>query len=342
MIDEQRKISAALAQRRHLELHDVEPIEQVLAKTPPRTSPGRSRLVLAMMRTSTGAGRVPPTGHTSRSSITRRSLTWSGRGAHRSRREERASIGRDEQARIRLYGRCERAAHMPEELALEQGLGDRPAVDRDEGPVTAGAGRVHRARDQLLADPALPRDQHGARGAGAPGDLLAKGAHRVGLADEGLRDRPRLMRVPRAQALSPAGLPLLEHALHARAQVVDAERLLEIVPCAVPKGGDGGLEARVGRHENDRRARIEHPRALQHREAPDTRHDDVGEDDVEFLRGDPRDRLLAAARRRHLIPLGRQGRGQHLLHGNNVVDHENRRCHGLQGPRWSQAGREPR
>ena len=217
---------------------------------------------------------------------------------------------------------------MPEELALEQGFRDRPAVDRDEGPVAAGAGRVHRARDQLLADPALPRDQHGARGAGAPGDLLAKGAHHAALADEGLRDRPRLMRVPRAQALSPQGLALLEHALHARAQLVDAERLLEIVPCAVPKGGDGGLEARVGRHENDRRPRIEQARALQHREAPDTGHDDVGEDDVELLLRDSRDRLLAAARGRHLIPVGRQGRGQHLLHGRHVVDHENRRWHG--------------
>jgi hypothetical protein len=216
---------------------------------------------------------------------------------------------------------------MSEELALEQGFRDRPAVDRDEGPVAARAGRVHRARDQLLADPALPRDQHGARGAGAPGDLLAKGAHHAALADEGLRDRPRLMRVPRAQALSPQRLTLLEHALQARAQLVEAERLLEIVPGALPKGRDGGLEARVGSHENDRRPRIEQPRTLQHREAPDTGHDDVGEDHVELLLRDSRDCLLATARGRHLIPVGRQGRGQHLLHGWNIVDHENRSWH---------------
>ena len=236
-------------------------------------------------------------------------------------------VGRDEQARIGLHGRRERAAHMPEQLALEQGFRDRAAVDRNEGPVAAGAGCVDRARDQLLADSALPRDQHGARGAGGPGDLLAKGAHHAALADEGLRDRPRLMRVPRAQALSPQGLALLEHALHARAQLVDAERLLEIIPCAMPKGGDGGLEARVGRHENDRRPRIEQARALQHREAPDTGHDDVGEDDVELLLRDSRDRLLAAARGRDVIPVGRQRRGQHLLHGNHVVYHENRGWH---------------
>jgi hypothetical protein len=32
VIDEEWNIPAALAQRRHLELHDVEPIEQILAK----------------------------------------------------------------------------------------------------------------------------------------------------------------------------------------------------------------------------------------------------------------------------------------------------------------------
>ena len=106
------------------------------------------------------------------------------------------------------------------------------------------------------------------------------------------------------------------------------------------EGGDGGLEARVGRHENDRRPRIEQARALQHREAPDTGHDDVGEDDVELFFRDPRDRLLAAARAATLYPSDDQGRGQHLLHGNHVVDHENRRWHGGVTRAFSHANRE--
>jgi hypothetical protein len=50
---------------------------------------------------------------------------------------------------------------MTEQLALQQGLGNRRTIHRDERLVGASAIGMDRARDQLLSGPALARDQHG-------------------------------------------------------------------------------------------------------------------------------------------------------------------------------------
>ncbi len=75
--------------------------------------------------------------------------------------EERAAVGFLEQALARADGAGERAARVAEQLALEQRLADRRAVDGHERARRALAVGVHRARDQLLAGAALARDQHG-------------------------------------------------------------------------------------------------------------------------------------------------------------------------------------
>ena len=50
---------------------------------------------------------------------------------------------------------------MAEQLALEQVLGDRRAVDGDERPLPRGDTLVQRPRHQLLARAALAEQQHG-------------------------------------------------------------------------------------------------------------------------------------------------------------------------------------
>jgi hypothetical protein len=70
-------------------------------------------------------------------------------------------IGRFEQA-VPVRGRTrERAALVPEKLALEERLGDRPAVDGDER--SSGTCRlvVNESRDPFLAHPALAGNEHG-------------------------------------------------------------------------------------------------------------------------------------------------------------------------------------
>ena len=149
-----------------------------------------------MMRTSKGIARVAPMGRTSRVSITRSSFTCSGqRHVADLVEEERALVGGDEEAALVGDGAGERALGVAEELALEQRLGDRAAVDRDEGLVRARARAVDRAREQLLAGAALALDQDArvARGhalrlgeqvlhqRGARDDVLAPHLARAGL-----------------------------------------------------------------------------------------------------------------------------------------------------------------
>ena len=73
--------------------------------------------------------------------------------------EQRAAVGDFEQASAIAVGAGERAAHVAEQLALEQRLGYGAAIDRDERARLARTVIVQRARDQLLAGPALA-DQH--------------------------------------------------------------------------------------------------------------------------------------------------------------------------------------
>ena len=95
------------------------------------------------MRTSTGTSCVPPTGRTV--ALLERAQEL---GLQRERHladlveEERAAVGLLEEARRALLGVGERAAHVAEQLALEQRLGHRRAVD---------ARRTGRSRRRLRA-----------------------------------------------------------------------------------------------------------------------------------------------------------------------------------------------
>jgi hypothetical protein len=76
-------------------------------------------------------GLFSPTRRISFSWIARRSLAWNGeRGLRDLVEEEGAAVGLLEEALARADGAGERAARVPEELALQQRLGHRRAVDR--------------------------------------------------------------------------------------------------------------------------------------------------------------------------------------------------------------------
>jgi hypothetical protein len=81
--------------------------------------------------------------------------------------EDGAAVGRVEEAALIALRAREGALHVPEELGLEQRLGERSAVERHEGERPTRALLVERAGHQLLAGAALPLHQHGG---GAVGD----------------------------------------------------------------------------------------------------------------------------------------------------------------------------
>ena len=104
--------------------------------------------------------------------------------------KKRAFLGRGHPAAARSPGASEGAAHVTEQLALDERLGDGAAVDRDEGAVGAGTVRVNQAREDLLARPGLAGEQHGSI---AGGDARAS---RANGGDRGARtvDEPRVGR----------------------------------------------------------------------------------------------------------------------------------------------------
>ena len=139
----------------------------------------------ATTRASTLTGRLPPTGRTSPSWSTRSSLTCrAGDVSPISSRNTVPPVACSNIPFVSATGAGERAAHVAEELRLEQRLGDRAAVDRHERPRRAPAVRVDRPRDELLAGAALADDEHGRRRRRRVRDLLVDRQHAGRAADE--------------------------------------------------------------------------------------------------------------------------------------------------------------
>src|SRR5205814_503743 len=65
--------------------------------------------------------------------------------------KQRAAIRKLEAALAAIGGSSECALFVPEDLALEERLGNRRAIDRDERKGRAGAQLVNGLRDQFLA-----------------------------------------------------------------------------------------------------------------------------------------------------------------------------------------------
>ena len=73
--------------------------------------------------------------------------------------EERAAVRRSKRPGLLLVGAGEGPALVAEQLALDQLLGERGAVERHVGPLGPGARMVDRAGDELFAGAALAGDE---------------------------------------------------------------------------------------------------------------------------------------------------------------------------------------
>ncbi len=124
--------------------------------------------------------------------------------------EQRPAVGELEPPELLLDRTGERALLVAEQLALEQRLGQRGAVDLDERAVRAPAQAVDRARDQLLARAGLARDEHGRVGRRNALDQLQNRNERTAAADDFLEIVNRLDLLKEVRVLSTqAGLFLL-------------------------------------------------------------------------------------------------------------------------------------
>ena len=129
---ERRNVVAALAQRRHVDRKDVDAVDRgPRGRCPSATIAFRSLLVAVISRTLAVWVLVSPTARNSRSWSTRSSLAWVDSGDVADLVEEqRAAVGDLEHALLVRHRAGERALDVAEQLALQQVLAQRVAVDR--------------------------------------------------------------------------------------------------------------------------------------------------------------------------------------------------------------------
>jgi len=165
--------------------------------------------------------------------------------------EQRAPLRGAEQTLGVAHRAGERAAQVAEQLALDHALGQRPAVDRHEGPAAARRGLVDRTRQELLAGAALGLDQHVALVRGEVAHGLQHPAHGRGLRDHALQRRAPAelaLELAVAHAQAPPRERALER-LHHPARI--GEGLLEVVERAGAHARDHGVDAGVAGHHDD-------------------------------------------------------------------------------------------
>jgi hypothetical protein len=185
---------------------------------------------------------------------------------------------------------------VAEQLALEQRLGHRRAVDRDELRILAARAIVDRARDDLLAGAALAGDEHGCIG---DRDLIDQ---RIDLMHRGRRADHVAAAARRCDDLAqPLDLAAQRAVLGGAAdrdrERFDLDRLGHEVVRTRADRADRGLEAAKRGQHDDRQIGPVGDDVLAQLEAGHALHVEIGDDDVDIVLGQRRDRVRAAAER---------------------------------------------
>ena len=203
----------------------------------------------------------------------------------------------------------ERPALVPEELALEEVLRDRGAVDLDEGLPATRAALVDGLGDQLFAGARFAENEHAAVAARDRAHHVEDGFHRGVLADHasGLGRRRRL-------ALRG------ENFAQPRAQFLRGHGFLEIVGHTEPGCLDGGLfvAATGDHHDGDRAAEPAH--AADHLEAAQFLHHERGDQQIRRFAPDLAQCPQRAGADRDFAAMALQARAQFVQEGGDVVD----------------------
>ena len=181
----------------------------------------------------------------------------------------------------------ERPLLVPEQLALEQRLGNGGAVDRDKRKGRARAQLVDRLGDELLAGARLAVDQHrGGRRRGLLDDLVDL-ADRGTVADDPAERAVVAQLAPQPLDLTQRRLPL-DRLVEQHAQPLGVDRLAQVVIGAFLHGGDRRVDGALRRQDQHGQAVQLLAQGTEQIEAGPPRHHQIAHDD----RG---------AERRHLL-----------------------------------------
>ena len=332
VLGERQDVLLALGERRHLQLDDVEPVVQVLAKTSGRD--GRRQV---------GVGRADHAHFHATRGAAAQALELAGLqhaqqlGLALQREiadlveEQRAAVGRLETS-LAHFGRARVGAGFgAEQLGLHQILRQRADVDLDERTAAHARVRLDDRRQHFLAGAVRPGDEHGHVGGGNVRGLRDHIAHRLALEHEPaqvelLRQRgARLGTTPRRSILLDRQAPQLQQIADRRQQSRIVPGLRDIVRGAGLDEIDRRFEMRPGREQHDRHRRIALADGMEQRNALLARRGLLAEvhvlqDEVDLLLRERAQAFVRHARGEHAMPLQRKQHFERRPHGVVVVD----------------------
>ena len=281
VLDEQRDVFLALAQRRQLHGDDVQPVEQVFAELPV----GHHARQVAVGR---GDDAHVDLGRVRVADALELALLQHAQQLHLQRRAHRPDLVEEERPLVRLLEASlpiadragERAAHVAEQLRLEQRFRNRAAVERDEAVHAPRAVVMNRARDDLLAGAGLAGDEDRAVGRRDGLEQLKQPRHRAALADDAFEAIPLLELRAQVRVLG-FQPPLLERRVERVQQLVDLKRLADEVRRAALDRFDGVLHRAVAGDDDRDDVGIARDGGFDDGRAVDAGQPQVGDDDVE-------------------------------------------------------------
>jgi hypothetical protein len=168
---------------------------------------------------------------------------------------------------------------VAEELAFEQGVGNRTAVHGDEPVRGPRAVVVDGARDKFLPGAALPLNQHGGPTARDASDEFEDLDHFLALADQ--RGGPRAFTertMQRPIVFDQA--PVLDGARHGEHQLVEIHRFGDVIVSPLFHRLDRRIDGAERRQQHDGRLRHGLAKRIQQIQTGTGRHADVAQDGV--------------------------------------------------------------
>ena len=315
----------AVAQRRQLDVDDVQAVEQILAE---------AALLHLLLEVDVGGGDDPHVHLDGLHAAEAHELALLHHAQQLGLRlardvadlveEDAALVGQIEQALLRIDGAGERALDVPEERRFQQIRRQVAGVDRDERLVGARRVAVNRARHQFLAGAALAGDEDGRAAGRRLDDEVEDLLHQRAAAD----DVGELV-VPRLQVLLERDVlghqpPPLDSVVQHHQHFVVLEGLGDVVEGALLHGGDGGFHRRERRDHQHRQLVVEVADGVEHLKPVHPGHHHVDNHGVDRRRAHHLQPVGAGRREAHAIALARQQRLEDLPHDLFVVDDENR------------------
>ena len=207
--------------------------------------------------------------------------------------EYRATFGDFKFSLLAILRAGERALFVTKEFAFEQRLGERAAVNDDQGMEAAHAGRVNGAYHQLFPGPTLTGDQHIGVGGAHGFDGLEYFSHGRTLADEisGAGDL--------GDGLTQTdvfffGAMVGERFFYQMRDLVRIERLTHIIVGAILQGRDRGLHRGVAGHHDHDQVGIHLVQAALEFNAVGAAHFDIEQSEIPFIFGHAGERIACA------------------------------------------------